>query len=125
MTTEQRIEWNYYEHEWCVIWPDRNDYPRADLDALVAAGKLERVDEATVFCPEGHTWWVSSPANLPAYRHCNQCEDPGDPEDYSVKVEVRWLLSNEWKAALQRNVRECEHCGGTGRIFPPAPEVQP
>jgi hypothetical protein len=123
MTTEQRIAWNFYESDWCVIRPESHDYPVAGLDALVASGKLTRIEEVTIYCPEGHAWWVGSAANAPAYRECNHCDGPGDPEDYTEVTEVRYLIADSWRALLQSHVRECEHCGGTGRIIPPRPEA--
>lgn len=129
MTTAERIERNFYEREWIVCWPDRDDiangYPGADLDALVAAGRMERVETLTIWCPDGHACWVGPPAQAPEYRECNQCDEQGDPEEYGETVEVRYLIADGWKALLKSKIHECEHCGGTGRIIPPLPEAQP
>jgi hypothetical protein len=127
MATEQSIERNYYDHEYVMCWPDRDDvacgYPKADLEALVASGKLKRL--ATLHCAEGHDVFGGSLEGAEAAeRYCWQCGGSTgadqDPDDFAI--DVRYCMTDSWVAALSRNVRECEHCGGTGRIFPPAPE---
>jgi hypothetical protein len=123
MTTEQRIEANFYEHEWVIAYAGRDGFTAEELDALVAVGKLKC--EATVYCPEGHSAWVGPKAEAEKHRgDCMQCfgerfDGGGDPDDYEVKAE-RYVMTDEWRATLKRNVRDCEHCGGSGRIFPRA-----
>jgi hypothetical protein len=118
MTTAEQIERFHYEHGWRIFWPgDPADglarFPSADLEALADAGELKRI--ATIYCPDGHAWWVGPPADAPAYRECNQCDSPGDPEDYSDPTDFQYVMSDKWATALARETKECAHCFGSGR----------